>query len=177
MCFSGAVYDGRDPLTTANMSRLMASLVDAGVPIKYLQLDPYWFTKGHGPQEWTPSPALYGSEGLEGLVNATHTPLLLYHCYWGSDSEDLYRARGQNFSFVPGYTFLLRKTQHKTLFQVDPDNAREFFEYIFGSYMSEGVMMGAEVDVSPVLLHLALRALLHSYHSAHARRFVARRSS
>ena len=39
---NGAVYDGRQPLTTANMSTLMKALSAEAIPIQYIQLDPYW---------------------------------------------------------------------------------------------------------------------------------------
>lgn len=100
----------------------------------------------HRTQYWSPDPVLYGTEGLVGLVNATDTPLLLYHCFWTPTTEALYRQQGMNFSFVPGVTFRQRETQRETLFQIHPEDAHDFFKHIFGVYMKQGVMMAAEVD-------------------------------
>lgn len=69
------MYDGRQPLPTQNMSRLFSSLAEAAVPVRYLQLDPYWYK-----DSWTPQLDLYGTAGLPGLVSAINeTKLLLYH--------------------------------------------------------------------------------------------------
>ena len=112
---NGAVYDGRQPLPTYNMSELFASLAEAGVPVHYLQLDPYWYQ-----YTWAPRPELYGLQGLPGLVSAINgTKLLLYHNFWERYTQQLYAARGKNFTFVPGYTFL-NWDRPRTIFQILP---------------------------------------------------------
>ena len=73
------------------------------------------------------------------------TKLLLYHNFWSRDTQQLYAAQGQNFTFVPGYRFLNRD-RPRSIFQILPEQAFEFFDYIFGTYMDQGVMMAAEVD-------------------------------
>ena len=125
------------------MSRLFAALAAASVPVRYLQLDPYWYSNQH---VWEPDPSLYGANGLPGLVEAINaTKLLLYHNFWYRDTQQLYAARGWNFSFVPGYRFL-SWGRPRNIFQVDPTQAFEFFDLLFEQYAKQNVLMGVEVD-------------------------------
>jgi hypothetical protein len=143
---NGAVYDSRDPLNTSSMAALFASLRGAHIPISYLQLDPYWY--GHGQDRWQADPSLY-ARGLVGLSNAiNHTKLLIYHCFWDSDTAMHYPnviSRGQPIEFSPSFTFR-NNARNTTIFQINPQDAESFFEYIFGQFMHKAVMMGAEVD-------------------------------
>lgn len=140
---NGAVYDGRQPLSTNRMAELFAQLRQAKAPARYLQLDPYWY---NGMHAWAPQPALYGAEGLRGLVSATNgTRLLLYHNFWDQDTQAYYASRGGNFSFVPGFRFL-NWGQPRYIVQIHPEDSFAFFDFIFAEYMRQGVMVGAEVD-------------------------------
>jgi hypothetical protein len=124
------------------MSTLFASLARTDVPVQYLQLDPYWYDG----KEWSPRQDLYGDGGLPRLVKALNdTQLLLYHNFWSRYSAQHYALQNQTFTFVPGYSFVSYGT-HRTIFQIDPDHAFKFFDYIFGQYMRQGVMIAAEVD-------------------------------
>lgn len=124
------------------MSNLFGTLAKNNVPARYLQLDPYWYSKQH---VWEPDPSLY-EKGLSGLVEAINgTKLLLYHNFWYSDTQQLYAARGFNWTFVAGYRFM-NWGRPRNIFQILPSQAFDFFDSLFEEYRKEGVMMGVEVD-------------------------------
>eukprot|EP00039_Didymoeca_costata_P022263 m.4153 g.4153 ORF g.4153 m.4153 type:complete len:922 (-) comp2906_c0_seq1:25-2790(-) len=139
---NGAVYDGRQPLNTTMSAILFKELRTKHIPVRYEQLDPYWYSSTHA---WTPRNDLYPN-GLADYSQQIGIKLLLYHNFWDRDTQYIYSKNfSQDYTFLPSFSFLNRD-RPLTIFQIDPMQSTQFYMDIYAPYMKAGVMMASEVD-------------------------------
>ena len=69
--------------------------LDSHIPVRYYQLDSWWYTKGldDGTLLWAPNPATIPS-GLTRLAHTLNAPLALHNRYWSATTPYLLKEVG-----------------------------------------------------------------------------------
>eukprot|EP00054_Salpingoeca_dolichothecata_P019417 m.120711 g.120711 ORF g.120711 m.120711 type:complete len:761 (+) comp23248_c0_seq1:183-2465(+) len=146
---NGGYYDGANPMHTSNLTALMDKVRALNIPVRYIQLDPYWFAGADGNNAWYPRPDLYPG-GLKPLRDAVQVPLLLYHFYWDSRARQAYeQLTNTTYDFVSSYQFVSFKgtrRQYHQLYQLEPQQAYQFYKANYQRYLDMGVIGNTEVD-------------------------------
>ncbi|XP_062516980.1 uncharacterized protein LOC134192275 [Corticium candelabrum] len=142
---NGAYYDGsywqQNPTAVAQdvLVDVKMLLDTMGVPISYIQLDPWWYPNGNGCIEWIPKENLF-PKGLSWLRETLGIPLLLYANYFSVHNN--YVTRKQ-FDFIDSLDFQLSYARGP-IANVEPHQSYQFYDYIMSQYSRS---MGAyEVD-------------------------------
>eukprot|EP00043_Microstomoeca_roanoka_P011144 m.105214 g.105214 ORF g.105214 m.105214 type:complete len:897 (+) comp15104_c1_seq7:127-2817(+) len=143
---NGGYFYGGNPLNQASAFAVLGNLSQQGVPIKYLQLDPFWYpveteTCASGARSWVPRLDLFPS-GLEPLISTEGgEPLLLYSSYFCPDSADYYPDF--NFTFVASQYFDVGFARG-VISHIDASESYDFYLTLMSNYSS--VMSSFEVD-------------------------------
>eukprot|EP00051_Salpingoeca_urceolata_P023417 m.397174 g.397174 ORF g.397174 m.397174 type:complete len:909 (+) comp20104_c10_seq16:1837-4563(+) len=125
----GYYYGGNNP-TTSILADVFKDLSSKKVPVRYLQLDPYWFDHA-----WFPKPKLF-PKGLDDLRHQVGVPLLLYSYFW-----DIHTAAAYNDTYKFWYGY---ENNGRPLVVVAPSDSYRFYNDIIKQYSS--VIGGFEVD-------------------------------
>ncbi|GFR90870.1 non-lysosomal glucosylceramidase [Elysia marginata] len=82
----------------------VAYLKDQGLPVKYLQIDSWFYPKGHvdGTRTWEAKKDIF-PHGFKGLYENTSLPIGCHNRYW--DNDTLYATyNGGKYNFIPDAT-------------------------------------------------------------------------
>eukprot|EP00050_Salpingoeca_kvevrii_P015410 m.46559 g.46559 ORF g.46559 m.46559 type:complete len:910 (-) comp6309_c0_seq1:137-2866(-) len=143
---NGGYYYGRNPMTQNIAREVFGNLSQQGVPVRYLQLDPYWYQ-----DTWNPKPELF-PDGLSGLKMATGVPLLLYSNFWTIHSPKAYNYQYDfEYSYnIDGMDDAVRRRRGledlRVITRVKSKDAFRFYSNIATQYVKSGIMNGFEVD-------------------------------
>eukprot|EP00054_Salpingoeca_dolichothecata_P014978 m.85361 g.85361 ORF g.85361 m.85361 type:complete len:885 (+) comp21264_c0_seq1:72-2726(+) len=146
---NGGVFYGGNTLNESTAIQIFKALNQSQVPVKYLQLDPYWYYHhypndpddhcGIGATVWNPLPSLFPN-GLKHLSDAIGVPLLLYSNAFCPNSHRHY----PNITFINSTLYKQHSSYvHDAL--PSPEDSFAFYDLIMGNYTSRG-MQAFEVD-------------------------------
>ncbi|KAK3742202.1 hypothetical protein RRG08_056560 [Elysia crispata] len=78
----------------------VAYLKAQGLPVKYLQIDSWFYPKGHvkGTKTWTPEKSIF-PDGFKGLYEKTQLPIACHNRYWDNDTTYA-RYNGGKYNFI-----------------------------------------------------------------------------
>eukprot|EP01084_Bolivina_argentea_P196847 337425_1 len=141
---NGGYYFGVDPLTTDIATKLFESFKLNKIPVRYLQLDPYWYMTNKSDVNWVPRADLFPN-GLTDLYNKIgRIPLLLYSSYWSNKTANYYHSNyNLNVEFansLPEYDWF----QGGISEPLGYNNSYNFYKFIINQYSE--IMMGLEID-------------------------------
>eukprot|EP01084_Bolivina_argentea_P102733 184029_1 len=146
---NGAYYQGKKPLDTSIAQQLFSAFSANNIPIRYLQLDPYWYMGGSNTNNgfiWIPRTDLFPN-GLTDLYNKIgKIPLLLYSSYWTANKTQNYYNSNYNLSlqFSNSLTFDVGWLQGPIAEPIGYESSYNFYRFIISQYSE--IMMGFEVD-------------------------------
>lgn len=98
---NGAYYSGHIPMHSSYLTNASALLKKQGVPIRYMQLDPYWFSR---QPDWVVNPDIF-PEGIVRFKEELGVPLLLYSFAWSQATANFPAYKQRGFKFVESRKF------------------------------------------------------------------------
>jgi len=114
------------------LTNATAVLREQKVPIQYMQLDPWWFSK---QPDWSVDPEIF-PQGIVEFRKELGVPLLLYSYNWNPSSTANFPAyKDRGFKFVDSRSFIKYKDGQRGLAkfaQSDGVTSAEFYDYIIG---------------------------------------------
>eukprot|EP01084_Bolivina_argentea_P102732 184028_1 len=147
---NGGYYYGGNPLTTDIAIQLFNAFKMNNIPVRYLQLDPYWYmnTSSNPPKNaiWVPRSDLFPN-GLTDLYNKIgQIPLLLYSSYWAANTTENYYNSKYNLSleFANSMDFDVGWFKGPIAEPIGYESSYKFYKFILDQYAD--IMMGFEVD-------------------------------
>ena len=156
---NGAYYDcggaGKNRPDQATLTSVAHSLKQAEIPVRYMQLDPYWYEQSAPPSSsktgqvgcsdavaFRAAKDLF-PDGVAGLFNATGLPLLLYTAQWSAAKTP--RAYPQ-FRFINSSSFKVGFAQDIKS-NIAPEDSRRWYSAIFGNITGGRSRCGYEAGV------------------------------
>eukprot|EP01084_Bolivina_argentea_P229717 387643_1 len=143
---NGGYYYGGKQLTTDIAIKLFDSFRANNIPVRYLQLDPYWYMGQGGPIIWEANVKLFPN-GLTDLYNKIgNIPLLLYSSYWSPNGTvNYYNSKyNLNLTFTNSETFDVGWLKGPISEPLGYKSSYEFYKFIISQYSD--IMYGFEVD-------------------------------
>lgn len=141
---NGAYISGHINVTQDMLVSAIAGLNAQHVPVKYIQLDPWWF---RGNPYWLPSSYTF-PDGLASFCQKVGIPLLLYSFLWDPEvtaSYPPFKQRG--FGFVNSRRYMNRGDPNSRFAQSDGVTSASFYDYLFSIYADQQkVMVAYETD-------------------------------
>ena len=154
-------YYGGNPLNTSIAIELFTSFMNNDIPVRYLQLDPYWFDGGSNNNvlKWEARKDLFPQNGLftlySNLSNVIENssmsydtiPLLLYAMYWSVDTTQEYYKTNYNLSidFMNSINFNTGWMQGPIAQPIGYDNTYNFYKFILNKY--KNVTIAFDIDI------------------------------
>jgi hypothetical protein len=114
------------------------------VPVKYIQLDPWWF-RDH--PYWVPNNETF-PDGLVAFSEKIGIPLLLYSFLWSPEATAVYPPyKERGFGFVRSRLYDSGHPNLSQFGQSDGVTSAEFYDYLFSIYADDQqVMVAYETD-------------------------------
>ena len=161
---NGGYYYGSKPLTTKIAIDLFKHFVENEIPVRYLQLDPYWFDGGSNGKilKWEARKDLFPDNGLftlhDNLTSIIQSsnfsnyfdtiPLLLYSFFWSPGPNGTQQYYSEHYDldidFMNSISFDAGFLQGIIAQPIGYKNGYEFYKFLLNKY--KNISYGFEVD-------------------------------